>query len=71
VICLGLGGPPEITAEQFCQLIMLACEQPKERPITHWTRREIAEEVMQRGIIAQISPQHAARLLKRGISNPI
>ncbi len=65
------GRPSEITAEQFCQLITLACEQPKERPITHWTGREIAEEVMQRGIITQISPRHASRLLKRGISNPI
>jgi putative transposase len=65
------GRPSEITSEQFCQLIMLACEQPKERPITHWTGREIADEVMQRGIIAQISPRHAARLLKRGTSNPI
>ena len=65
------GRPSQITAEQFCQMITLACEQPKERPITHWTGREIAEEVMQRGIIAQISPRHAARLLKRGTSNPI
>lgn len=65
------GRPPQITAEQFCQLIAFACEQPKERPITHWTGREIAEEVMQRGIIQQISPRHAARLVKRGISNPI
>lgn len=65
------GRPSQITAEQFCQLITLACEQPKERPITHWTGHEIAEEVMQRGIIEQISPRHAARLLKRGTSNPI
>jgi putative transposase len=65
------GRPCEITAEQFCQLITLACEQPKERPITHWTGREIAEEVMQRGIISKISPRHASRLVKRGISNPI
>jgi transposase len=64
------GRPSEITAEQFCQLIMLACEQSKERPITHWTGREIADEVMQRGIISQISPRHAARLLKRGTCNP-
>ena len=65
------GRPSQITAEQFCQMITLACEQPKERPITHWTGREIAEEVRQRGIIAQISPRHAARLLKRGTSKPI
>jgi transposase len=37
------GRPPQITAEQFCQLIAFACEQPKERPITHWTGREIAK----------------------------
>ncbi len=52
-------------------MIALACEQPKERPISHWTGREIAEEVMARGIIEHISPRHAARLLKKGISNPI
>jgi putative transposase len=65
------GRPSQITAEQFCQLITLACEQPKERPITHWTGREIANEVMQRGIIKQISPRYAAQLLKRGTCNPI
>jgi putative transposase len=64
------GRPSQITAEQTCQMIALACEQPKERPISHWTGREIAEEVMARGIIEHISPRHAARLLKKGISNP-
>jgi len=63
------GRPSEITAEQTCQMIAMACEQPKERPISHWTGREIADEVMARGIIAQISPRHAARLLKKGISS--
>jgi putative transposase len=52
-------------------LIALACEQPKERPISHWTGREIAEEVMARGIIKYISPRHATRLLKKEISNRI
>jgi putative transposase len=64
------GRPSQITAEQTCQLFALACEQPTERPISHWTGREIAEEVMARGIIAQIFPQHAVRLLKKGIANP-
>ena len=64
------GRPAQITAEQTCQVIAMACEQPKERPISHWTAREIADEVMARGIIAQISPRHAARLLKKGISSP-
>jgi putative transposase len=64
------GRKSQITAEQICQLVALACEQPKERPISQWTGRELADEVMRRGIIKQISPRHAARLLKKGISNP-
>ncbi len=63
------GKPSQITAEQRCRIVALACEQPKERPISHWTGKEIAEEIMQRGIVEHISPRHAARLLKKGISN--
>jgi putative transposase len=65
------GRPSEITAEQTCQMVAMACEQPKERPISHWTGREIAEEVMRRGIVPKISARHAARMLKKGLSNPI
>jgi putative transposase len=65
------GRPSQITAEQICQMVAMACEQPKERPISHWTGREIADEVMQRGIVQQISPRHAARLLKKTISSRI
>ncbi len=63
------GRRSQISAEQICQLIALACEQPKERPISQWTGREIADEAMARGIIQQISPRHAARLVKKGISS--
>ena len=67
------GAPARITAEQQCQVVALACAAPEEsgRPITHWSSREIADEIMKRGIIERISPRHAARLLKRGTSNPI
>jgi transposase len=65
------GKPSHITAEQTCQMIALACEQPKERPISHWTGQEIADEVMLRGIVPKISARHAARVLKKGISNRI
>jgi hypothetical protein len=46
----------------------MACEKPEEsgRPISHWTAREIADEIMERKIVDHISPRHAARLLKRG-----
>jgi putative transposase len=65
------GRPSEITAEQTCQMVAMACEQPQERPISHWTGREIAEEVMRRGIVPTISARHAARVLKKGISSRI
>ena len=62
------GGPCRITAEQVCQLTALACEAPagSARPISQWTGREVADEAIARGIVAAISPRHAARLLKRG-----
>ncbi len=65
------GKPVRITAEQVCQIVELACQAPERsgRPISQWTAREIAEEVKARGIVAQISDRHAARLLKRGASN--
>jgi len=67
------GAPVRIGAEQVCAIIALACEAPAQadRPISQWTGREIADEIMRRGIVDTISPRHAARLLKRGISNPI
>jgi putative transposase len=62
------GAPPEISADQVCQIVALACEKPaaSERPISQWTSREIADEIIKRGIVEHISPRHAARLLKRG-----
>ncbi len=67
------GRPIQITAEQRCQIVALACEAPKEagRPISQWTGREIADEVIKRGILPTISARHASRLLKKGISNRI
>jgi putative transposase len=64
------GAPVRITADQRCQIVALACEKPEasERPFSHWTSREIADEILKRGIVNQISPRHAARLLKRGRS---
>ncbi len=65
------GTPPKFTAEQRCQMAALACEAPMkaERPISQWTGREIAEELMARGIVEQISPRHASYLLKKGVCN--
>ena len=59
------GTPARITAEQVCQIVALACAAPTTagRPISQWSSREIADEITARGIVATISPRHAARLL--------
>lgn len=60
------GAPSRITADQRCQIEAMACEKPEKsgRPISQWTAREIADEMMKRKIIENISARHAARLLK-------
>jgi hypothetical protein len=49
----------------------MACEAPEKagRPISQWTGREIADELVARGIVEAISARHAARLLKKGDCN--
>jgi transposase len=65
------GTPARITPEQVCRIMALACEAPSAsgRPISQWSTTELAAEIMRRGIVEAISPRHAARLLKRGISS--
>ena len=60
------GRPARITPEQVCSIVALACEAPScsGRPITHWSGREVADEIVKRGIVERISPRHAGRLLK-------
>ncbi len=67
------GRPAAITAAQVCQMIELACAAPEKagRPISQWTGREMADELKARGIVEQISPRHAGRLLKKTICNRI
>jgi putative transposase len=62
------GAPARLTADQVCQIEQLACEAPEKagRPISQWTGREIADELMARRIVETISARHAARLLKKG-----
>src|SRR5215218_2257663 len=60
------GAPARLTPEQVCQILALACELPATsgRPISQWSGRELADEVVRRGITDRLSPRHAARLLK-------
>lgn len=66
------GGPSKFTAEELAQIISVACEPPEEsnRPVTHWTPRELADEVVDRGIVESISRRHIDRFLKRLRSGP-
>jgi putative transposase len=65
------GAPPRLTADQICRIEQMACEAPAQagRPISQWTGREIADELVKRGIVDRISARHAARLLKKGASS--
>lgn len=62
----GCGG--KFTAEQITQILALSCEPPEdsERPVSHWTARELADEVMKRGIVPSISVRQVGRFLKDG-----
>ena len=64
------GAPATFHAEQWCQIIALACEPPEAagRPISHWTPRELADEACQRGIVQTISERHVGRFLQSGRS---
>ncbi len=64
------GAPDTFTPEQLCQIIVLACESPQDynRPITHWTQRELAAEAIQQGLVPSISPHHLGRLLKKRLA---
>ena len=66
------GVPPRLTANQICQIQQLACEKPEEsgRPISQWTSREIAAEIMKRDIVDTISARHSARILKKNDIQP-
>ena len=62
----GCGG--KFAAEQIARIFAVACEPPEAsgRPVTHWTSRELADEVVKRGIVASISVRHVGRFLKGG-----
>jgi putative transposase len=66
------GGPMTFSLEQILQLFAIACEKPEDygRPISHWTVRELADEVVKQGIVMSISPRHVGRLLEEADLKP-
>jgi len=67
-----IGAPLTFSAEQVIQLFAMACENPaeSERPINHWTARELANEMTKRGIVKSISARHVRRLLEEAQLKP-
>ena len=68
----GPGRRPAITAAQQCRIVAPACEAPSTagRPVSQWTGREVADEIMRRGLVERSSRRHAAWLRNRGICSP-
>ncbi len=58
--------------EQVVELFALACSDPENdgRPISHWTTRELADEMIKQKIVKSISPRHVGRLLQEAEIKP-
>jgi len=66
------GAPATFTPEQLVQIVAVACEDPADsgRSISHWSRRELADEVIKREIVADISIRSAGRFLDEADLKP-
>jgi len=66
------GAPATFTPEQLTHMFAIACEDPAEsgRPISHWTSREVADEMVLRKIVPSISGRHVGRLLDEADLKP-
>ena len=61
------GAQATYTLEQVCAIVAMTCEKPEasDRPISHWSQREIADEAMRRGLVPNISQRSVGRFLKK------
>ncbi len=66
------GCPDKFSPEQVCKVIATCCENPAEygRPITHWTQRELVDEVIKQKIVESISTSEIGRILKENDLQP-
>jgi len=67
------GRKAKFSSQQLASILTVACELPEEsnRPVTHWTPRELVDECVKRKIVDSISIRHLKRFLKKGESIPI
>lgn len=61
------GRPLSYSAEEVCQIIAVACEDPQECgvPLSQWTPSALRNEVIKRDIVTDISVRQVGRFLKR------
>jgi transposase len=66
------GTAGKFAAEQVTLMLTVACEPPDQcgRPIDHWTGRELADEVVKRGIVDSISVSQVNRYLAEAALQP-
>ena len=66
------GRPSEITPEQWCKIMALACEKPENHgvPITNWSHSTLTREILKQGIVKTISQSHVGTFLKQRNYNP-
>jgi transposase len=66
------GKPATFSPEQIVKLIAVACEPPQHsgRPIRRWSSRELAAEMVKRGIVKTIARSTLSQLLKEAKIKP-
>ena len=66
------GAPLVYNEKQLCNVIALALQEPEKfnRPITHWTHEELADEAHKQNIAGNISKSTIGRLLKNADIKP-
>jgi putative transposase len=66
------GAPATFSLEQITKLFAMACEPPENYrlPISHWTAKELAVQMVKEGIVESISARHVGRLLEEASLKP-
>jgi putative transposase len=66
------GAPTTFSLEQITQLYGIACNPPEQygRPISHWSSRELADELIKQQIVPSISERQVGRYLEEADLKP-
>jgi putative transposase len=64
--------PNTFNLEQITQLYAIACNPPEQygRPISHWSSRELADELIKQAIVESISERQVGRYLEEADLKP-